>query len=387
VTTPRWTSPLTGSEVHEADARTVAATLPEGIASAAILDGPYGMGKAAWDRVPRGGSLLDLYRDHLADVGRVCAPSASLYVWNTAEGWGELHPALLAAGWTFRSLLTWDKGDGFMAGKCDVGALRTWYDLTEVCGFYQREAWAPNTSAGQEIGYAAGRDDRNWVRPWLAAEWSAAGLKMRDADRALGTNGMAGHYFQASQWSLPTWDAFKRLAEHAAEHGPARAVPYLTLERLAGADGLAATYDHLRAEYDHLRAEYDHLRAEYEASRPPFTAPMGLGNVWRAPTVAGPERLRAPDGSTLHPCQKPLAFAERMLRASTRPGDTVWVPFGGTLREVVAAEHIARRDPVEARRVIACELNADGVDYIGPALAQAEGRSLLDVPPTQGRLF
>jgi hypothetical protein len=27
------------------------------------------------------------------------------------------------------------------------------------------------------------------------------------------------------------------------------------------------------------------------------------------------------------------------------------------------------------------------VDYIGPALAQAEGRSLLDVPPTQGRLF
>ena len=387
MTEPRWTSPLTGSEVHEADARAVAATLPDGIASAAILDGPYGMGKAAWDRVPRGGSLLDLYRDHLADVGRVCAPSASLYVWNTAEGWGELHPAILAAGWTFRSLITWDKGDGFMAGKCDVGALRTWYDLTEVCGFYQREAWAPNTSAGQEIGYAAGRDDRNWVRPWLASEWSAAGLKMRDADRALGTNGMAGHYFQASQWSLPTWDAFKRLAEHAAEHGPSRAVPYLTLERFIGADGLAATYDHLRAEYDHLRAEYDHLRAEYEAARPPFTAPMGLGNVWRAPTVAGPERLRAPDGSTLHPCQKPLAFSERMLRASTRPGDVVWVPFGGTLREVVATEHMARRDPAEARRVVACELNADGQDYIGPALAQAEGRSLLDVAPAQVSLF
>ena len=387
MTEPRWTSPLTGSEVHEADARAVAATLPDGCASAAILDGPYGMGKAAWDRVPRGGSLLDLYREHLADVGQVCAPSASLYVWNTAEGWGELHPAILAAGWTFRSLITWDKGDGFMAGKCDVGALRTWYDLTEVCGFYQREAWAPNTSAGQEIGYAAGRDDRNWVRPWLAAEWSAAGLRMKDADRALGTNGMAGHYFQASQWSLPTWDAFRRLAEHAAEHGPSRAVPYLTLERFIGADGLAATYDHLRATYDHLRAEYDHLRAEYEAARPPFTAPMGLGNVWRAPTVAGPERLRAPDGSTLHPCQKPLAFAERMIRASTRPGDVVWVPFGGTLRELVAAEHIARRDPAEARRVIACELNADGQDYIGPALAQAEGRPLLDVPATQGRLF
>ena len=388
MTAPRWTSPRTGSTVWQADARTVAADLPEGIASAAILGGPYGMGKAAWDRVPRGGSLLDLYRDHLADVGRICAPSASLYLWNTAEGWGELHPAILAAGWTFRSLITWDKGDGFMAGKCDVGALRTWYDLTEVCGFYQREAWAPNTSAGQEIGYAAGRDDRNWVRPWLASEWSAAGLKPKDADRACGVGCMASrHYFPADQWWLPTWEHFKRLAEHAAEHGPPRAVPYLTLERFTGADGLAATYTHLVAEGEALRAEYDHLRAEYEAARPPFTAPMGLGNVWRAPTVAGPERLRAPDGSTLHPCQKPLAFADRMLRASTRPGDTVWVPFGGTLREVVAAEHMARRDPAEARRVIACELNADGVDYIGPALAQAEGRSLLDVPPTQGRLF
>lgn len=383
---PRWTSPRTGSTVWQADARVVAASLPDGCASCAILDGPYGMGKAEWDRIPRGGSLVDLYRDHLADVGRVCAPSASLYLWNTAEGWGELHPVVLAAGWTFRSLIVWDKGDGFMAGKCDVEGLRTWYDLTEICGFYQREAWAPNTSAGQEIGYAAGRDARNWVRQWLAAEWAAAGLKMRDADRALGTNGMAGHYFQASQWSLPTWEAYQRLAAFAAQHGPPRAVPYFVLERFAQPPNLRASYDHLRASYDHLRAEYDHLRAEYEASRPPFTAPLGVGNVWRAGSVSGPERLRALDGSTLHPCQKPLAFAERMIRASTRPGDTVWVPFGGTLREAVAAEHIARRDPAEARRVIACELNADGVDYIGPALAQADGLPVA-ADPRQVGLF
>lgn len=373
-----WTSSRTGSTVWQADARVVAASLPDGCASCAILDGPYGMGKADWDRIPRGGSLVDLYRDHIADVGRVCAASASLYLWNTAEGWACLNPAIEAAGWTFRALITWDKGIQFLAGK-GCADLRTWPDVTEICGFYQREAWAPNTSAGQEIGYAAGRDDRNWVRPWLAGEWAAAGLKMRDADRALGTNGMAGHYFQASQWSLPTWDAYQRLAEHAAKHGPPRAVPYLTLERFAGADGLAATYDH-------LRAEYDHLRAEYEASRPPFTAPMGVGNVWRAPTVAGPERLRAPDGSTLHPCQKPLAFADRMLRASTRPGDTVWVPFGGTLREVVAAERMARADPAEARRVLSCELNGDGVDYIGPALAQADGLPSTS-DPKQVRLF
>lgn len=368
----RWTSPRTGSTVWQADARAVAADLPDGCASCAILDGPYGMGKAAWDRVPRGGSLADLYRGHLADVGRLCAPSASLYLWNTAEGWGELHPVVLAAGWTFRSLIVWDKPDSAAYKSAHEEGARTWAEASEFCGFYQREAWAPNTSAGQEIGYAAGRDDRNWVRPWLAAEWAAAGLKMRDADRALGTNGMAGHYFQASQWSLPTWEAYQRLAAFAAEHGPPRAVPYLVLEQFA--------------QPPDLRASYDHLRAEYEASRPPFTAPLGVGNVWRAGSVSGPERLRTPDGATLHPCQKPLAFAERMLRASTRPGDTVWVPFGGTLREVVAAERMARADPAEARRVLSCELNADGVDYIGPALAQAEGLPVAS-DPRQGRLF
>lgn len=37
---PRWTSLLTGSQVYEADARLVAAALPPGRVSLAILDGP-----------------------------------------------------------------------------------------------------------------------------------------------------------------------------------------------------------------------------------------------------------------------------------------------------------------------------------------------------------
>ena len=75
--TPRWRSDLTGSEVYEADARLVAQTLPAGSVTCSILDGPYNCGKAEWDRVPRGGSLGDLYTGHLDDVGRLSAASAS----------------------------------------------------------------------------------------------------------------------------------------------------------------------------------------------------------------------------------------------------------------------------------------------------------------------
>jgi hypothetical protein len=373
--------------IHRADAREVAAQQEPGSFSLAVLDGPYAMQKAEWDRM----KVTDLpgwYAPHLDDVGRLCAASASLYVWNTAEGWATLHPGIVARGWVFRSLIVWIKAETTRIGDIHgYDHLRHWVDTTEVCGFYQREAWAPSTCAGQEIAYAAGADDRNWIRPWLGAEWTATGLKRSDADRALGTNGMAGHYFGASQWSLPTWEAYQQLAAYAAEHGAPRERPYLVHPSVWPAGGLRASYDHLRAEYDHLRAEYDHLRAEYEASRPAFNCPIGVSNVWQHGQVSGAERLRGEDGATLHPCQKPLAFADRIIRASTRPGERVWVPFGGTCREAVAAEWMARAEPDEARQVVTCEIDEDGRDYLGAVVRQLRGEDVRPRDPRQASLF
>ena len=380
-------------EVWEGDAREIAAGLEAGSCSLAILDGPYSMGKAAWDRQGIDG-LADWYRPHLDDVDRVCGASASLYVWNTAEGWARLDPLIRSFGWVWRSTIIWPKPNGTAIKSAHETGARKWPDLTEVCGFYQREAWAPATCAGSEIAYAAGADERNWVRVWLGSEWSDSGLRRSDADKAMGTNGMAGHYFGTSQWSLPTWEAYQTLAAYAAEHGTPRDRPYLVHPDhwpagglRATCDQLRATYDHLRATYDHLRAEYDHLRAEYEASRPAFVCPLGVGNVWAHPPVTGAERLRDESGRTLHPCQKPVAFARRMVEASTRPGERVWVPFGGTLRECIAARDIARDDPEAARYVIAAELNQDGPDYIGAALRQYNGQGVKRVDPRQGVLW
>lgn len=251
--TPRWTSSLTGSTVYEADARVVAAGLPAGCVTLNILDGPYGLGKADWDRVPRGGTLGDLYAGHLDDVGRLSAPSASLYLWNTSEGWAELHPLIVARGWVFRVLIVWDK----LAGPALYNTGVQWGNTIEVCGHYTRGA-VPVAKLGDSLGC---------VWPMAATQYARERLKGESTFRS-------GNY---------STDA-------------------------------------------------------------------------------------------LHPCQKPLLFAERMIRASSRPGDTIWAPFGGTLRELVAAERIARAEPSDARRVVTCELNRDGPDYIGAALAQIEGR-------------
>ena len=390
--TLRHRSSLTGSEVWEGDAREVAAAMAPGSCSLAILDGPYAMQKAAWDRL-KVADLPEWYRPHLEDVDRVCGPSASLYFWNTAEGWAAVHPVILSMGWTFRALVVWDKTVAHMAGRCDTAGLRTWFDVSEACGFYQREEWAPSTCAGQEIAQATGADSRNPTPAFYRAEREAAGMSKRDMAKHFpsATGGLTGC---VANWegglNYPTWEVWQKSAAAMTEHGPERDRPYLVHPDIwAGddRDALRTTYDHLRTTYDHLRAEYDHLRAEYEASRPAFTCPMGIGNVWTHLPVAGSERLRGPDGETLHPCQKPLAFAERMIRASTRSGESVWAPFGGTLREAVAAERIARAEPEEARRVITAELNQDGRDYIGPALRQLQGLGTRRVDPRQALLF
>ena len=358
---PRYTSPLTGSQVFEADARTIAPRFA-GTASLAILDGPYGLGKAAWDRVPRGGTLADLYQGALDDVGTVCLPSASLYLWNTAAGWAELHPHVLARGWTFRALITWDKGVASMAGKVDTAGLRTWFDVTEVCGFYQREQVSELGGPAQFISYAAGASPGNSIRLWLHAERARSGLTGDQLEEAVNEAGGKGtmvcrHSFIESQWCMPTFDQWKSL--HAAWNRWADPAGRPYLQRA----------ERGRVWDTSVGADHEALRAEYEALRAPFTCPLGVGNVWTQGQVSGVERLSV-DGNTLHPCQKPILFAERMIRASTRPGDTVWSPYGGTLRELVAAERMARLDPADARKVITCELNQDGKDYIGAALEQ-----------------
>ena len=371
--------------IFKARAEQVYPLLKPGSVSLVLSDGPYGMSKAAWDRMkPR--DLPEWYGPHIEAWGQVCGKSATVYLWGTDEGEGYLRDPMRAAGWTYQGSVVWDKGIGFMAGKMDTAACRSWYDLTERCGVYQREAWAPSTCAGAEIAYAAGRDDRNTARVFLVAEWKAAGLRNRDADTALGTNGMAGHYFGRSQWSLPTWDAYRTLAAYAQEHGSPRARPYLVLPECQTdpGDHLRASYDHLRASYDHLRASYDHLRAEYEASRPAFTHPIGVGNVWKHGQVSGSERLRGPDGQALHPCQKPLAFYDRMIRASSRPGELVLEPFGGTCRAAVACH---RLPAAERRRFVCIEPDEDGRDYLPAILPQLRWSPTADDDGVQVGLF
>ena len=330
----------------------------------AEVDGPYAMNMADWDTMGLAG-LAAWYRPHLERLTSLMAKSASVYLWNTAEGWALLNPEMQRLGWTFRALIVWDKGVASLAGK-GVEGMRTWPSVTEFCGFYQREGWDISAMARGEV-YRGLDEQRCAIEAarFLTSERERAGLTRKQLSTHFPskTGGLTGCVTNWEEgFNFPTWEIWSRL--HAALNTYPNA-PYLQrdLSRLYSSD-------ELRAEYGDMRKEYEALRKEYEALRSPFTLPMGTSNVWDHPVVAGPERLKDAKGDALHPCQKPLIFAERMVQASTRPGMRVLIPFGGTCRIATYLERLKRNEPENARYYDCCELNADGKDYLGAVLGR-----------------
>ncbi|HTQ99744.1 MAG TPA: adenine-specific DNA-methyltransferase [Candidatus Acidoferrum sp.] len=62
------------------------------------------------------------------------------------------------------------------------------------------------------------------------------------------------------------------------------------------------------------------------------------GNTWYIPRV----RYRMPEYEE-HPSQKPEALLERVIKASSNPGDVVLDPFGGTFTTCAVAQRLGRK--------------------------------------------
>lgn len=68
-----------------------------------------------------------------------------------------------------------------------------------------------------------------------------------------------------------------------------------------------------------------------------------LGCLWSIPVCGGGERLKNESGKKLHPTQKPEALLERIILASSQPGDVVFDPFLGSGTTAAVAKRLRRR--------------------------------------------
>lgn len=299
--------------VVQADCLVVLPTLPSGSVDAVVTDPPYFKVKGhEWDRQwDEPAAFIGWLARVANEWQRVLKPNGSLYCFASPRMASHVE-VMLSDRFEVLNHIVWQKEQdrGKHAASCKE-ALRGYFPNTERIIFAEQRG-SDNVARG-EAGWAAKCEElRGFIfeplRAYLASERDRAGWTTRrvaeEFQKRTGSRtvtGMAGHWFEQVQWTLPTHD----------------------------------NYEWLRSLFNTSSNEY--LRREYEDLRRPFTvtADVPYTDVWSFPTVA--------HHPGKHPCEKPQSLLAHMLVASTRPDAVVLDTFcgGGSLGE--ACKRLGRR--------------------------------------------
>ena len=280
-------------------------------------DPPYGMGKE------NEGILNDnLYKQDLDDFQmrwwRACRSflddNASAYIWGVAEDlWRLWYCAGLrdSERLTLRNEIVWDKSSG---QGMESDAHRMYPTASERCLFFM---------VGEQ-GFSNNADNYwdKWdtVRLYLKEQRDKTGWDNAKCKELAGHSPTSGcHWFDASQWTMPTEDVYK------------------AWQKAAKYDDFKREYDDLKREYDDLKREYDDLKREFYSTRAYFdNTHDSMTDVWQFKRVLGSERHD-------HATPKPVDMTIRCIKSSADTNSIVYDPFLGSGTTLVACEQTGRQ--------------------------------------------
>jgi adenine-specific DNA-methyltransferase len=356
-------------DLHHGDCLDVLRGMADNSVDLIATDPPYFKVKSdqwdwQWDKPEEFLTWIGQQADQWA---RVLKPNGSLYVFASPQmAWGV--EGEIGKRFNVLNRIVWRKENGKHKGT-EKEAQRAYFPQTEHLIF--AEHFGADNMAKGEATYGAKCDElRGFVfeplRAYLVGERDRAGFTTRKVAEAYQqrtgsrtVTGMAGHWFERVQWTLPT------------------AETYEWLRSLFGGDHLRREYEDLRREYEDLRREYEDLRREYEDLRRPFSVSddVPCTDVWDFPVV------QPYPGK--HPCEKPLEMMEHIIQASTKPGAVVFDGFLGAGTTGVAAIRFGRQ-------FVGCELDAGHFARASArielaALSGLDGKTLQRLVPASTR--
>jgi DNA modification methylase len=146
------------------------------------------------------------------------------------------------------------------------------------------------------------------------------GWGIKDTKRIAGHSEKSGcHWFDKSQWSMPT-DAVYKAWQQAAE-----------------GKAFKREYDDIKREYDDIKREYDDIKREWYATRAYFdNTHDNMTDVWNYPRVKGEERWG-------HATPKPVEMMQRIYKSSCPANGLIYSPFLGSGSDLIAAEQLGDR--------------------------------------------
>lgn len=265
-------------------------------------DPPYGMGKEK-DGVQNDNLYADKLDSFQIEWWKTFRPHAedngSFYIWGNAEDlWRLWYIGGLkdSERLTFRNEIIWNKGHGH--GMISEQH-RMYPTATERCLFFMLGEQGFNNNADN---YWKGWDS---IVNYLRAEKEKTGWDTATFKRLAGHSEASGcHWFDKSQWSLPTKDVYNSWQK-------------------------AAKGKAFKREHDELKQTFYSTRAYFDNTHESMT------DVWDFPRVTGEERQG-------HATPKPVTMICRAIKSSTRDGEIIAEPFLGSGTTLIAAEQLNR---------------------------------------------
>jgi adenine-specific DNA-methyltransferase len=322
--TPAYQNAERGVSMFLGDCLDVMPGLADNSVDCIATDPPYFKVKGeAWDRqwdTPC--KFLEWLDGCVEQWARLLKPNGSLYCFASPKMSARVE-VQIGARLNVLNRIIWRKQDGTqneggLWSRANKDILRRYFEQAEHVIF--AEHYGADNIAKGEAGYGAKCDElRGFVfeplRAYLAGERDRAGWTTRRVaeqfQKKSGSRtvtGMAGHWFECAQWTLPTEENY---------------------------DWLRSLFNVNGTQY--LRREYEGLRREYEDLRRPFfvTPDVPYTDVWDFKTVA--------HYLDKHPCEKPVAMMEHVVTTSTRPGAVVLDCFMGSGTTGIACLNAGRK--------------------------------------------